>query len=711
MKKILFTSIILFACFNFAAFAQNSLNMQPVKTTWYTYPATITSAEVFIQPRGLFVEYNLYMQYSAKSTIGNAVQDTFEIQHFFQLPENAMIVDSWLWVNNTIMKAFLLDRWSAFNIYEGIVKRRKDPSILYKNSPTNYEYRVYPLAGGGKTRKVKLTFLLPAKWRDGKLDLDLPINMLTTSYQIPDFKINVIPGAEWSSPSLSIPSEFKQVADSINGVYYTTTIAKTKFTSIGALNLSLKGNKKDVYFSHYQDTSVGADEGYYQMALQPKKLLPVNTLPKKKVVYFIDHEYSNTNITASVIKLSLKESMLNTLEKGDSFNIVYTKLLTKKLSEKFIAADTASIENAINQIDLSNSSNLRAGLPICYDFLKENKGNQLIVISSSTEFTTVEGAQSFKDALEKEYGKLTPTFILNYAYANIGQFIWQNGQYFYGNDLFYNILATNSLGSVQRVYSSNESLTIDLAFSKIMSDVDALTLGDKSIELLIRPENGICFEKYEINASAANLNEPIIQIGRYKGELPFNLETIVLANGNVYTNTIVLPSNNWNVNSKAFKQIHQGQKLKAMEERNSNATSHIAAIIDFSKKANILSKYTAFLALEPGLQDTCKNCIDQTTIITVSSEDVEEEGITIKVFPNPFKDKVTIAIEGIKESEEIKSMEIFNIQGSLVHTFDATIITDNKLTLTWDAENESSGVYIFKLMTKDKVKTMKLVKY
>ena len=58
------------------------------------------------------------------------------------------------------MKADILERSTAFNIYEGIVNRRKDPSVLYKNQEDAYEFRIFPLPGQ-KAGRSNLLFSLP----------------------------------------------------------------------------------------------------------------------------------------------------------------------------------------------------------------------------------------------------------------------------------------------------------------------------------------------------------------------------------------------------------------------------------------------------------------------------------------------------------------------------------------------------------------------
>lgn len=63
-----------------------------------------------------------------------------------------MIIDSWLWIGDEISKAMILDKWTASSIYENIVKRRKDPSILTKMSDLQYELRIFPMAGNEKEK-------------------------------------------------------------------------------------------------------------------------------------------------------------------------------------------------------------------------------------------------------------------------------------------------------------------------------------------------------------------------------------------------------------------------------------------------------------------------------------------------------------------------------------------------------------------------------
>lgn len=710
MKKSLLLSILLLCLVAIQGKSQNSLKVSPVQTSWSTYPATITEAEVFIKPQGTYIQYDIYMKYTAKSYYQNYTKDTFEVQHFFNLPANALVIDSWLWVNNTIMKAKLMDRWSALNIYEGIVKRRQDPSILFKNSATQYEYRIFPLAGGANFRKVKLSFLLPANWRNGELAIDLPIAMLKTSYNPINITINTFETNEWKKPKFTTPNiTFTEKVDTINGKYWTTNFQSTQLSSMSALTLNYSGNINDVYFAHYPDPKGGADEGYYKLAFQPKKLLSNTLKPSRKTLFFVDYDEGSTFVSKTELLAELQKKMLDNLTVGDSFNIAYTNLFTKLYANKFIEATPAAIEKAIMEIKLNNFANIKGGLPICYDFMREHKGTQLVIASSSTEFTNITGSQAFKDALVKEFGKLPPTFILDLKKAYTGSYIYYNNRQYYGNELFYTILTSNSFGSLTELMDFGNST--DLSFANLFNDISIVEIGDVNIDIFLKPENGLCFEPYRLNPSSSSSLDNIVQVGRYKGKLPFNLEVVILNKGNVSTKTYSLnPSNE---STEVIKQIHQGLKLNQLENRINMTNLQISAVIELSKNVNILSRYTAFLALEPGLQDTCNTCVNQSssgggTASTTNANN--KKAFDIKASPNPFNDEVTIQIEDIENEEDIVSMEIYNMQGTLVKKFDAASVTDKKLILTWNAENEASGMYIFRLKTKKKVHSIKLIK-
>lgn len=160
MNRSILISISLVLMNLFELLAYNQLRVLDPRAQWRNGPGSIDSATIVAKPKGMYIEYSIYMNLSAKN-LSFAQSDSLEIVFDFDLPKEAIVTESWLWLNpTTIIKGKLLDVWTASTIYENIVKRRTDPSILKKLGDTYYQLRVFPM-NGNSFRKVKITYLMP----------------------------------------------------------------------------------------------------------------------------------------------------------------------------------------------------------------------------------------------------------------------------------------------------------------------------------------------------------------------------------------------------------------------------------------------------------------------------------------------------------------------------------------------------------------------
>jgi hypothetical protein len=224
MKTILLFTAVIF--FFLTVNGHNQLRVGDPRNSWQTYQGTIEEASLTVSPKGLFMEYGLYLTFSSRGTEWTNQKDTLEVTLNFDLPENAMITDSWLWFGKDTIKAVILDRWTASSIYESIVQRRRDPSILFKQSANQYELRIFPMAGN-ETRKVKITYLLPVSWNKYNISTSLPFPILKTSLTLPEkFNITIIDDANWKNPQ--IPGDeslvFKSETNENGDIYKTVEI-------------------------------------------------------------------------------------------------------------------------------------------------------------------------------------------------------------------------------------------------------------------------------------------------------------------------------------------------------------------------------------------------------------------------------------------------------------------------------------------------------
>jgi len=194
---------------------------------WEQDQGTIEEAQFTIQPRGIYMEVGMYLTLSGRGAYFENEKRNVEIIMGFDLPENSIVIDSWLWINEDIIQADILDRWTASNIYNEIVGRRQDPSLLTKNGENQYELRVFPMQSDS-TRRVKITYLVPGNWSNGEVSIPLPTGLLqssrnpTTTIQVQSFLNN-----DFKNPSIAQLSR-TAFEPSVHATFGAHTLVDTK---------------------------------------------------------------------------------------------------------------------------------------------------------------------------------------------------------------------------------------------------------------------------------------------------------------------------------------------------------------------------------------------------------------------------------------------------------------------------------------------------
>ena len=145
MKKvILLLSFLFVLTLVQSTFAYSRLTVRDPRR-WRNGQGTIEEAVFSIRPKGLYMECGMYLTFSARD-LSFDNNDSLEVEFEFDLPHGSIVHDSWLWIEGDIIRGEIMDKWTAASIYENIVRRRRDPSILFKRGNNNYELRIFPMA-------------------------------------------------------------------------------------------------------------------------------------------------------------------------------------------------------------------------------------------------------------------------------------------------------------------------------------------------------------------------------------------------------------------------------------------------------------------------------------------------------------------------------------------------------------------------------------
>ena len=155
------------------------------------------------------------------------------------------------------------------------------------------------------------------------------------------------------------------------------------------------------------------------------------------------------------------------------------------------------------------------------------------------------------------------------------------------------------------------------------------------------------------------------------------------------------------------KTIWAANLLRVMRNYTQNNNT-ITQIINMSKKERILTDYTAFLALEPGIGILPDDGQDDNWITNVNNHSDDKQQSDLYISPNPASSTVNISYT-LSAKTPVKIL-IYDIYGKIILSLDQGNKEAGKYTLTVDVSKLPQGTYFCKMNTNENsYKSFKLV--
>lgn len=702
MKQILLSILFLFAIQ--LSYAQNELFIvNPEWGGWWGggEAGNIEEATFLIEPKGIYTEVEMFLTFA--STWGDVGSDSLEIVLNFDLPDGAIIHDSWLWVYDTPVQADMLDKWTAIQTYEDIVDRRTDPSLLFEEN-NGFQLRIYPLTADER-RKVKITILMPTVWSSDFVRTSLPTHILRTSYnELPFYRVLVKPTDKWENPLMTgnpNGSEFMLINDSEFG-----NVLEMVVTDDGAENKDLVFDaplENGIYLNTYE-----GEANMYQLVLDPAEF---GVAPdSRKVVFTANLEQATDNFFLMSAWDEIRAVGSDILTDNDSFNIVY-RGENGDLLQLFNEWQSFEIANMTDFPIVYQDGDIIDGLLHSVNFIESNGGEgDIILITNTNEITTFEMANDLIDNL---------TAIVS-AQTSIDIFDFRNGNLNSAHLHFYNKITDLTGGT--KYHNTVTPENIDEAFSDFFNTLENV---EGFQEVYTSVSDGICLFRYDIdnghsqytNDNSFSLHHPIKQVGQYFGELPFEIEYSTVIDNIINFNQFSVDTSQIITGDTLNEEMWIWNRLQEMEA-NTSGNGGIPAIVDLSMENRVLSAYTAFLAIEPTVftDEGCFNC-DGEILIDTEEIPVSDDLFQIKAFPNPFTTQTLINIT-ISANVDLQEMEfaIYDQLGRLVaQPRIVQRLSDEKLQLSWNGQNEkgdavATGTYYLSVVSEQGQGNYKLLK-
>ena len=273
------------------------------------------------------------------------VEGTF----IFPLPEGASISDFSMYIDGKEVKGEVLPADEARKIYEDIVRSMKDPALLEYMGRNLFKLRIYPIPAHGE-RRVELTYNETLKYDFGSIKYVYPLS--TEKYSsTPLEEVTISADIESSAP--------------INNVYSPTHDIDIVRKGEGRVVLSFED--KDVlpdkdFILYYNTTTEDVDvslityrerkreTGYFMLLISPKPEIDPEDIVAKDVTFVLDTSGSMGGEKLVQAQDALK-FCVESLEKGDRFNIIRFATDTESFKNSLVYANEKNISTALDFID------------------------------------------------------------------------------------------------------------------------------------------------------------------------------------------------------------------------------------------------------------------------------------------------------------------------------------------------------------------------
>ncbi|OQA95159.1 MAG: Vault protein inter-alpha-trypsin [Bacteroidetes bacterium ADurb.Bin217] len=609
MKRISI-AIVFFLSLVSNLLAYTSLHVTDPRNGGLWAQGIISKASVIITPKADYLLYEMELELGVGKISHTNTYDSLEITCNFDLPAGAYITNASLLIGNEWITAEIMPRKEAHAIYEGFVKRRIDPLIVYKNYGDSYMFKIFPIAATQK-RTMRLTYAMPIVSTNGFESAGLLTDLFKASENVVDVKVLLKKSTEFPNPIIgTIPFQ-----DSNEHADYVEAIVPSNAMSY----ISSSKKTEAIRFS----TSTNNTEITYSLSFKPHEVFALED--PKKFIFIIDNDpqiiqdtiftYNYTEsgyvrqfnktrtiqpLANNILYTQIKNMLANT-KVGDMCKI-YLKNNGVYITD-WIHITPETIETLIQTLSANDDSykaNIKELLFAAKtDIEQENtvaillSNNKQMVYKSYDEIQT----EAAHIAFELNMSKPINVWNISSFYDN------ENGLSFYNG--FVSELS-NVLYPSQRYYYYQMYYLSDF-----VDNFNRIQINNTSKILLLnvstRSDIGVIFDKYASTTKNIIPTTTYTELGKITGGNKFIADISFLYKGKRYVGTFEFP-----IDTSQNTLLEDAWAVKMVDELNSIYSAEATAEAEkISTENAILTQNTAMLAIEPGVEITpCYNCPD-----------------------------------------------------------------------------------------------------
>jgi Ca-activated chloride channel family protein len=299
--------------------------------------------------------------------------------YIFPLPEEAAISEFVMYVDGQRVEARVLEKDEARQIYEDIVRQRRDPALLEYVGRNAFQARIYPIPAHGEKR-VELEYSEVLSMDQGLVKYLYPLNTEKfSSKPIEDVSVSIELHSKEAIKAIYSPSH--DIAVDREGDYSAR---------IGYEDYDVKPDRDfELYYSiSEEDFGLNlvsyrerGEDGFFLLLVAPKLEVDKRKVIAKDVIFVLDTSGSMRGEKLEQAKNAL-EFVLDELNDEDRFNIVTFSTGVRQYDDRLRATDErGEARRFVRNLTASGGTDINRALLEALDQVDEERPTILIFLT------------------------------------------------------------------------------------------------------------------------------------------------------------------------------------------------------------------------------------------------------------------------------------------------------------------------------------------
>lgn len=287
----------------------------------------------------------------------NTTDAVLEGVFHFPLPQDASISGFGMWIGNQLVEADVVEKQRAREIYEEILRERRDPGLLEWAGGNIFKARVYPIPARSEKRiKITYTQVLPLRGNRYRYSYALQSELLK-KHPLRELKIDVKVNSAVALRSVSSPTHPARIAKTEHSGHAEFAAQEYTPTRDFEAVFEVEPGRPDIVVVPHRR----GDDGYFMVQLTPpgaaadweRPLVP-NGAPLKLLV--VADTSASMDKTQRANQAAVLGALLGALTPKDTINLAACDVNCDWVFEKPVPATPANV--AATQTFLAKRSSL-----------------------------------------------------------------------------------------------------------------------------------------------------------------------------------------------------------------------------------------------------------------------------------------------------------------------------------------------------------------